>query len=135
MNLVNLKWLDVDAEKYLAPAPQLVHAGLGRGGRLEGVGLLREGVLGSGLRSDRCGLLGIINMWSHVTGLQSDTADAAADMQAMFVHVCCCCSAVTCWPRLGCTRLSRLTRAECSPSSVSTALCFALAPPPAPPAP
>ena len=87
MNLVNLKWLDVDAEKYLAPAPQLVHAGLGRGGRLEGVGLLREGVLGSGLRSGRCGLLGIINMWSHVTGLQSDTADAAADLREMFDYV------------------------------------------------
>ena len=73
MNLVNLKWLDVDAEKYLAPAPQLVHAGLGRGGRLEGVGLLREGVLGSGLRSGRCALLGIMNnKWSWVTGRQSD---------------------------------------------------------------
>ena len=71
MNVVNLKLLD----EYLATAPQLVHAGLGRGGRLEGVGLLREGVLGSGLRSGRCGLLGIISKWSWVTGLQSDTAD------------------------------------------------------------
>ena len=61
MNLVNLKWLDVDADEYLTTAPQLVHAGLGRGGRLEGVGLLREGVLGSGLRSGGCGLLGIIS--------------------------------------------------------------------------
>ena len=71
MNLVNLKWLDVEAEKYLAPSPQLVHAGLGRGGRLEGVGLLREGVLGSGLRSGRCGLLGIINKWTWVLGHRS----------------------------------------------------------------
>ena len=78
MNVVNLKLLDV----YLAPAPQLVHAGLGRGGRLEGVGLLREGVLGSGLRSGRCGLLGIIS--GH--GSQAHRY-AAADMQAMFDHV------------------------------------------------
>ena len=55
------------ADQYLATAPQLVHAGLGRGGRLEGVGLLREGVLGSRLCSGRCGLLGTSNMWSWVT--------------------------------------------------------------------
>ena len=72
MNVVNLKLLDV----YLAPAPQLVHAGLGRGGRLEGVGLLREGVLGSGLRSGRCGLLGIIS--GH-----------GAQVGSLILQICC----------------------------------------------
>ena len=92
MNLVNLKWLDVDAEKYLATAPQLVHAGLGRGGRLEGVGLLREGVLGSRLRSGRCGLLGIINKWSQFCSLilQICCSRHASDVCPCLLLLQCC---------------------------------------------